>query len=325
MKKLWFSIILLLVGQTYSFAFEKEIKELSANLAESISKSGKTSIAVVDFLNLKGEVTDGGRFFAEEFTVDLAKAGKGFKVIERNRLKVILDELKLASTGIIDEKTARKLGQIAGVDAIITGTATPLGDRIRLSVKMLAVDTAQVIAARSVTIVKTRDNVGIFNLFPVTSENPQPAGLSAAPPTTFATAKSRNFVFELQRCQREGSSLICDVVVTYVGRSKIRLSINSGINYQLPTRAADNSRQEYFAEMVQLGDQRATSGETKDQSMSPRDPVVASVVLKNIPSELTFLSLLEVGCCAYGGTPHTVYFVVQFRNVPIAQDELLRK
>ena len=109
------AMILLLMGETYSFALDQELKELSANLAESISKSGKTSIAVVDFLNLKGEVTDGGRFFAEEFTVDLAKAGKGFKVIERNRLKVILEELKLASTGIIDEKTAQKLGQIAGV------------------------------------------------------------------------------------------------------------------------------------------------------------------------------------------------------------------
>ena len=325
MKKLCCAMILLLMGQTFSFALDQELKVLSASLAERIVKSGKKSVAVVDFVNLKGEVTDGGRLFAEEFTVNLAAAGMGFKVIERNRLKVILEELKLASTGIIDEKTAQKLGQIAGVDAIITGTATPLGDSIRLSVKMLAVDTAEVIAAGSMTIVKTRDNVGIFNLFPVTSENPQPAGTPLAPPTTYAKAQARNFVFELRRCQREGTSVVCDVVVTYVGRSEIKLSLNSGKSGQLPTRAADNARQEYLATMVQLGDQRSTRGDTDEQLMSPRDPVVASIVFKNIPTEATFLSLLEVGCRAVGGSPYVVDFVVQFRNIPIAQDELPHK
>ena len=368
----WASILLLMV-QTVSFAYEKELKELSVTLAENIANSGKKSVAVVDFLNLKAQVTDGERLFAEEFTVNLAAAGKGFQVIERSRLNTILAEYKLASTGIIDANTAKKLGQIAGVDAIITGTATLLGDKIRLSVKVLAVDTAQVITAASTTITKTEENKEIWNLFNATTsaiaattaatENPQPAGSSVAPPTV----KTQNYTFELRRCQREGTSVVCDVAITYVGREEKKLSILCGQSStqderqsrqyskkgtKLPTKAIDDSRQEYPAAMVQLGDQRAESEQTEEQSMSPRNPVVASLVFKKVTPEATFLSLLEIGCSAYSayrdptrmdgnafrkndkiewigniGCKDTkcrdrVDFVVQFRNIPIAKDDL---
>lgn len=344
MKKLCFAIILLLMGQTVSFAYEKELKELSATLAENIANSGKKSIAVVDFVNLKGTVTDGGRLFAEEFTVNLAAAGKGFQVIERSRLNTILAEYKLASTGIIDPNTAKKLGQIAGVDAVITGTATLLGDKIRVSVKVLAVDTAQVITAASTTITKTKENEDIWKLFTTTTtsettttENPQPAGSSVAPPTTYAKAVTRNFVFELRRCQREGSNVVCDVNVTCAGREKNVLSIFSGQNRGLPTKATDDSRQEYLAAMVQLGDQRVKGGQTESQSISPGNPVVASIVFQKVAPDATFFSLLEVGFetkeAVYGDlrpgqTERRLYrhrdipFIVQFRKIPIAKDEL---
>jgi hypothetical protein len=56
----------------------------------------------------------------------------------------------------MDPQTARKLGQIAGVDALVTGTITPFGDSIRLSVKILDTATARVIGASSGDIAKTK-------------------------------------------------------------------------------------------------------------------------------------------------------------------------
>ena len=113
-------------------------------------------IAVVDFTDLQGNVTELGRFLAEEFSVTFAGAGKGFEVVDRTHLKSILAEHKLSATGIMDPQTARKLGQIAGVDALITGTITPFGDSIRLSVKILDTATAKVIGASSGDIPKTK-------------------------------------------------------------------------------------------------------------------------------------------------------------------------
>jgi len=92
---------------------------------------------------------------AEEFSVALAGASKGFEVIDRTHLKSIMAEHKLASKGIIDPQTARKLGKIAGVGALITGTITPFGVSIRLSVKVLDTETARMISASTGNIAKT--------------------------------------------------------------------------------------------------------------------------------------------------------------------------
>lgn len=47
-----------------------------------------------------------------------------FEVIERNRLSQIMNEQNFSNTGLVNENQATQIGQIAGVDAIITGTLT---------------------------------------------------------------------------------------------------------------------------------------------------------------------------------------------------------
>src|SRR3972149_274973 len=128
-------------------AYEQEINSLSTPMAEKIAAAGKKTLAVVDFTDLQGSVTELGRFLAEELSVSLSGASKGFDVVDRTHLKSLLAEHKLSSTGLIDPKTARELGKIAGVDALVTGTITPFGDSIRLSIKVLDMETAKVISA----------------------------------------------------------------------------------------------------------------------------------------------------------------------------------
>ena len=114
-------------------------------MAENIAKAGKKRIAVVDFTDLQGNITELGRFIAEEMSVDFTMTAKGFEVIDRNHLNRILAEHKLSLSGIVDQKTVQKLGQIAGVDALVTGSITPLDRSIRVVCKVIATDTARVI------------------------------------------------------------------------------------------------------------------------------------------------------------------------------------
>ncbi|MDD5771905.1 MAG: FlgO family outer membrane protein [bacterium] len=125
-------------------------------MAENISQAGKKSIAVVDFTDLQGNVTELGRFLAEEFSVTLTSAGKGFEVVDRIHLKALLREHKLSLSDLVNPESAKKLGQIAGVEAIITGSITPFGDNVRLSVKIIDISTAKVIGASSGNIAKTQ-------------------------------------------------------------------------------------------------------------------------------------------------------------------------
>lgn len=58
--------------------------------------------------------------------------------VRERGLKSIIKENKLSATGLIDPATARKLGKVAGVDALITGTLTPLrdGDVLNLEISI---------------------------------------------------------------------------------------------------------------------------------------------------------------------------------------------
>ena len=61
----------------------------------------------------------------------------------------------MSTSGLIDPSTAKELGKIAGVDALITGTVTPFGDSVRLAVKVLNTATARMIGASTSSVPRT--------------------------------------------------------------------------------------------------------------------------------------------------------------------------
>ena len=128
---------------------------LTSSLSEIVRDSGKKTVAVVDFTDLQGCVTELGRYMAEDVSVALVNNAKGIEVIDRTNLRVLMQEHKLASTGIIDPATARKLGQVAGVDALVTGTITPIGDSVHVSAKVLDTVSAKMLGGTTVDLPKT--------------------------------------------------------------------------------------------------------------------------------------------------------------------------
>ncbi|MEO0266390.1 MAG: FlgO family outer membrane protein [candidate division WOR-3 bacterium] len=297
-----------------SLAYEKEIKSLSLSLAENITKAGKKMIAVVDFTDLQGNITELGRFLAEEFSVSLAGTGKGFEVVDRTHLKSIIAEHKLSSTGIIDPQTARKLGQIAGVDALITGTITPFGDSVRISVKILDTGTAKVIGALSGDIAKTK---AIEELLARGIET----GVSATAVTTAPhvpkpqlkaqqKVEVKNFVFELQQCKISGGSVTCSMLITNKGADR-ELNLYGLIEfYGKFSRMFDDGGNQYFAQNVQLGN---LQGKSAKLLLVAGIPTKAILTFEGVSKEANSISLLEVGCA------HREDFTVQFRNIPLSR------
>src|SRR5215469_16304275 len=83
------SLCLLMIPQRLSAvsSYNEEINNLSVRLADNVAKSGKKTVAVVDFTTLGGEVIELGRFLAEELSVGLTQKASGFDVIDRTYLK----------------------------------------------------------------------------------------------------------------------------------------------------------------------------------------------------------------------------------------------
>lgn len=134
---------------------DKEISELTAQVVNAVDQADVKTIATLDFVDLQGNSSQLGRFLADEISTDLVMAKKRFTVVDRANLKKIMQENKLTASGLVDPDNAKKLGQIAGVDAIVTGTLTPLDKSIRVAIKVIATDTAKIIAAARGQITKT--------------------------------------------------------------------------------------------------------------------------------------------------------------------------
>jgi len=299
--------------------YEKEIDRLSISMAERISTAGKKTIAVVDFTDLQGNVTELGRFLAEEFSAALVNAGKGFVVVDRIHLKSILKEHKLSASGIIDPTTARKLGKIAGVDAIVTGTITPFGERVRLSAKVLETDSAKVICASRGNIPKT-DAIeellgkGIETTAKITGRRSSAKERGKAKRIgSIKRVESNNFTFELLRCKLSGGRMTCHLLIT--NGDKDRTFLLNARNRRSPkSRCFDSSGNEYIADEAQVGSSHGSFAKTM---LVSGVPTKASLSFKNMSTQAKMLSLLELNCKSKKETFKSQFLKSQFRNVPL--------
>lgn len=221
-----------------SFAYDKELKSLSDTLAGKIAKNSKKSIAVVDFTDLQGNVTELGRFIAEEISVNLTMAEKGFEVIDRNHLKTLLTEHKLSVSGLVDPDTIKKIGQISGVDALVTGSVTPFGDNIRITCKVIATDTAKIITADKTELAKTKAiddllsrGIQVNNVFSNDNKVQAPTPALSSSDNTAELPRPveiEDFVFELKGATLSGNEIILNLLAT--NKSKRRsLDFDYGI------------------------------------------------------------------------------------------------
>lgn len=127
--------------------FDLKLSSMADSIANKINSKGKKKVAVWDFIDNDGQVTSLGKYIAEELSVDLTNAAITYNMIDRNHLSTIMKEHQLNAEGFIDINTAKELGKINAVDAIVTGTISIFPDKIKVSIKVLDTETALIIAA----------------------------------------------------------------------------------------------------------------------------------------------------------------------------------
>lgn len=138
----------ILVTSVQAQEMDTELSDLANKLATLTKENDKKKVTVLDFTDLQGVGSELGRYVAEELTVNLVIAKKtNFAVLDRANLKKILAEHKLTATGLIDPENAKKLGQFAGVDALILGTIVSRGSKVSVTAKIITTDTAEIVGA----------------------------------------------------------------------------------------------------------------------------------------------------------------------------------
>lgn len=292
---LFVSMTVLVSDFSISMAYEKEIKTISSSIAESVTAAGKKTVAVVDFTDLQGNVTELGRFLAEEISVDMTIAAKGFEVIDRTHLNSVMKEHELSMLGITDSKKIKKLGEVAGVDAIVTGSVTPFGDSIRITCKVIATDTARTIGASKGDIAKTKAIEELMATGINTAENAASTESAASNTPMKKEAKpnqiieANKFIFELQGCKATDKLVTCSFLITNKGDDR-ELFFGDFSN----TKLFDDSGNQYELKTVQLSSKRESVSGVKSFLVSGIS-VKAALVFEVVSSQIRRIALLEIG------------------------------
>ncbi|WP_444997748.1 FlgO family outer membrane protein [Aliikangiella sp. IMCC44359] len=284
------SLFILIFSLSVS-AHEKEVEALSTAIIEKLQDKQKSKIAVVDFTNLDGQVTKLGRFIAEELSVSLAGKSTSIVVIDRIHLKAIIKEHKLSETGLIDPVTSRKLGKIAGIDALITGSLTPFGDNIRTTVKILNVETAQIIGAEAVHIPKTKAiehlvNNQLSNASSKHNNKKTNSVTEGSPKKSYQQTKSAgSLIVNLKKCTKKSSLIKCDFIIESM-KNHYSQKIYS------KSRIFDDNGNEILASNVAFGN-KSSRGYVKI-TLLKGTPVKASLEFNNVPNETRYIKNLEI-------------------------------
>jgi len=234
---------------------DDQMNLLTSQIISSFNQSNVQKIAVIEFADLEGNVTQLGRFIAEELITRIFTSGK-FEVVERNLLQKVLEEQQLGTSGYIDQATAISLGQILGVDAIITGSLTDLGKNVKINARLISTETGSVFAVASINVLKDSTIKLLMgesisnsaNNNSNSSQAPQNSGLK--PPIV-----QHGVQFELQKCFYSNGILSFVFNITNLDMDKEISILNH--HYDNILRFFDENGNEYQRAEIFLGTHRS--------------------------------------------------------------------
>jgi tetratricopeptide (TPR) repeat protein len=149
-----------------------DIFYLSQAMEDKIKARVKKSIAVFDF-NSPSDNADAGVIVANNLITYLFKNASGdIKILERENLKSILEEMKLGQIGVVSANSAKEMGRVYGIDVAIMG-----------SVLLFKVDATSGESTKTVRYkvgTEIMDNIEYLNWL-AKHPKPSPEELAAAP------------------------------------------------------------------------------------------------------------------------------------------------
>lgn len=287
---------------------DDKIIELSQKISREMSTNQKTAIAVVEFSDLQGNVTDFGRFLSEELITKLYQT-KRFIVVERQMLNKIITEQKLSLTGIVDQASARQLGKLYGVDAIVSGTITDLSQTLRINTRLISTATGEIFAVASTDIYKDESVSNLLMKGTTISTHQNRTQTTPITPRTAAIQKteSNNFTFVLRRVTKSGTSVTFELVVTNNDRDR-EVSIDP-----FRSRFFDEIGNEYKGCTIRLGNR-----DNRTTTFISGIPVVITIIFDGVSSQAKQITVLEVFISYHFESSPWQNFNIQLRNIPIS-------
>ena len=112
------------------------------------TKTGRPGVAVLDIASDNVEI---GVFATEEIIIQLVRTRR-FRVVDWDSIETILKEHQFQYSGVVSDETAVSIGKFIGTAIIITGVIRQRNEQIYFSLKILDVETAEIVDLISIPI-----------------------------------------------------------------------------------------------------------------------------------------------------------------------------
>jgi len=294
-----------------SLELDDNINELVQQITEGMTAQKKTTIAIVDFTDLTGNVSNLGRYLSEELITRLKKTGK-FNVIERNLLNKVIEEQKLSLTKLIDPGSAKQLGRILGVDAIVSGTIGDLVNRLKVNARIIGTEKGDVLAVAQTAInkneaVKKLMEEGVKGAS-TDQEEAKTTSSTLTPRKPIQTVETEKFTFALEKCKKQpGGAVTFDFNVT--NRSETDLAtVYIAVSHYGTSYLYDDLGNEYRASGVTSG--KDSSDRHVSRTFAPQTTVKYTLRFENVSTE----AKIAVTLILYTNAGN-----LTFRNIPLSE------
>lgn len=121
---------------------------VTRRVPRALQLSERLSLTVFPF-EQKGSVSEAGLSFQDNLIDSLVNQNR-FRVVERNKLDIILNEHKLSRTKLIDKNTALRLGRLVAAQSIIAGSIIETRTGIEIVARLIDTETSEILAAEDV-------------------------------------------------------------------------------------------------------------------------------------------------------------------------------
>lgn len=121
---------------------------ITRKIPRALQIEERLSISVLPF-EQNALISESALLFQENLINSLVSQNR-FRIIEREKLDLILQEQKLSQTDLIDKQTALRIGKLIAAQAVITGKLIETGSGIEIVARIIDTQTAEILTVKDV-------------------------------------------------------------------------------------------------------------------------------------------------------------------------------
>ncbi len=143
------SILLVLVSLSpciYAQESEQTLGEIVSIVEDNLDKLGGNTLAVFPLSYFDGIKSVEGALYSQRIVTMLNDHGK-VRVVDRALLDKVMEEQKLGASGLVNPASAAQIGKLLGARGILSGTVTDLGELLELHVRLVSVETSEIVVS----------------------------------------------------------------------------------------------------------------------------------------------------------------------------------